>query len=125
MVSPISLDNADFLQFQGALIADIQALVRIPSMYDAMTVTQAMPYGRHVQSALEFLTKLAMQDGFEIRQYDGHALAIILNPDGWPDEERIDIVSHVDVVDPGVGWSEDPFSGRLCGKELRGRGTRI
>ena len=124
MVSPISLDNADFLQFQGALIADIQALVRIPSMYDAMTVTQAMPYGRHVQSALEFLTKLAMQDGFEIRQYDGHALAIILNPDGWPDEERIDIVSHVDVVDPGVGWSEDPFSGRLCGKELRGRGTQ-
>lgn len=124
MVSPISLNNADILSLQDTLVVDIQTLVRIPSVYDALTASEAMPYGQHLHTALEFLTKLATQDGFEIRQFNGHALAIIYNPEGWPDEDRVDIVSHVDVVDPGIGWSEDPFSGRLCGKELRGRGTQ-
>ena len=39
--------------------------------------------------------------------------------------ERIDVVSHLDVVAPGDGWLDDPFSGAVSDGAIHGRGRRI
>lgn len=100
----------------------LQELLRIPSVYDAATVTKDRPYGKGVAAALGYMRQLAFQDGFQILEYDGHAIGIRIcerNP-----EERIDIASHLDVVEPGSGWSEDPFGAVISDGKLYGRGSQ-
>ena len=143
-------------------IGGLQALVRIPSVYDAESVSADMPYGKGVAAALDYMRQLALSDGFEVLEYGGHAIAVRLGrqedgqtavvshpgsqedgqtvacrpgtqEDGQtaeaclprPQEDgRIDVVSHLDVVEPGIGWSGDPFSGQIRGGRLYGRGTQ-
>ncbi len=38
-------------------------------------------------------------------------------------EERVDVVSHLDVVEPGEGWEYDPFCAAVENGYLIGRGT--
>src|SRR5690606_8648725 len=38
--------------------------------------------------------------------------------------ERIDVVSHLDVVEPGTGWENDPFSGAVMDGHVHGRGAQ-
>lgn len=105
----------------------LQELIRIPSVYDAATVTEDEPYGKSVAAALEYMRQLAFQDGFEVLEYDGHAIGIrVRMPEsnaGFT-EERIDIVSHLDVVEPGNGWSVDPFGAVIRDGKLYGRGSQ-
>lgn len=103
----------------------LQGLMRIPSVYDASTVTEDAPYGKGVAAALEYMRQLAFQDGFEVLEYDGHAIGIRMpERDAYPAGERIDIVSHLDVVEPGNGWSEDPFGAVIRDGRLYGRGSQ-
>ena len=130
-------------------IEGLQALVRIPSVYDAESVSADMPYGKGVAAALDYMRQLALSDGFEVLEYGGHAIAVRLGPQeagqtamvsrpGLPEDGqtevaclpgpqeagRIDVVSHLDVVEPGTGWSGDPFSGEILEGRLYGRGTQ-
>ena len=102
-------------------IGGLQVLVRIPSVYDAESVSADMPYGKGVAAALDYMRQLALSDGFEVLEYGGHAIAVRL---GAQEDGRIDVVSHLDVVEPGTGWSGDPFSGQIIEGRLYGRGTQ-
>lgn len=100
----------------------LQELLRIPSVYDAATVTEDRPYGKGVAAALAYMRQLAFQDGFQILEYDGHAIGIRIcegNPGG-----RVDVASHLDVVEPGNGWSVDPFGAVIRDGKLYGRGSQ-
>ncbi|HOQ76107.1 MAG TPA: hypothetical protein PK369_06000 [Thermoclostridium sp.] len=57
-----------------------------------------MPYGKGVHAGYEWLKGKALADGFEVLEFDGHALAIRIP--GNVSGERIDVVSHLDVVPP-------------------------
>jgi len=100
-------------------IRTLKDLLSINSVYDATTVTSQRPYGLGVSQALEYMKALALKDGFDVEEYEGHAISITLNP-GYP---RIDVVSHLDVVEPGEGWTSDPFTPRLQDNKLIARGT--
>ena len=100
----------------------LQELLRIPSVYDADTVTENFHYGKGVAAALDYMRQLAMQDGFEVLEYDGHAIGIRAFA-GDP-KERVDIASHLDVVEPGNGWSVDPFGAVIKDGKLFGRGSQ-
>lgn len=105
----------------------LQELIRIPSVYDAATVSKDAPYGKGVAAALEYMRQLAFRDGFEVLEYDGHAIGIRMSMrEGamMPLEERIDVVSHLDVVEPGGGWSVDPFEAAIRDGKLYGRGSQ-
>lgn len=107
----------------------LQELIRIPSVFDVATVTQDAPYGKGVAAALEYMRQLAFQDGFEVLSYDGHAIGIQIKEQAGSecyDEamERIDVASHLDVVEPGDGWSEDPFGAVIRDGKLFGRGSQ-
>lgn len=101
-------------------LTELQNLIRIPSVYDAGTITAAAPYGKDVAAALDYMARLAKADGFEVIPYDGHAIAIRIKPE----KERVDIVSHLDVVEPGMGWSVPPFCGEIKDGRLYGRGSQ-
>ena len=105
----------------------LQGLMRIPSVYDAATVTVDAPYGNGVAAALEYMRQLAFRDGFEVLEYEGHAIGIRMRTQGSDAgsmEERIDIVSHLDVVEPGNGWSVEPFGAVVRDGKLYGRGSQ-
>ena len=112
--------DINFQQYFLDHLTDLQKLIRIPSVYDAETITDERPYGKGVSDALAYMAGLAQKDGFEVLTYDGHAIAIRTAPQ----VERIDIVSHLDVVEPGMGWSVPPCCGEVQNGRLYGRGSQ-
>ena len=65
-----------FEKYYPDIIRSISDLIRMPTVYDAATVTRRMPYGKGVYSGYERLRNKALTDGFEVLEFDGHALAI-------------------------------------------------
>ena len=110
-----------FEKYYPDIIRSISDLIRMPTVYDAATVTRRMPYGKGVYSGYEWLRNKALTDGFEVLEFDGHALAIRIP--GNISGERIDVISHLDVVPPGNGWHGDPFSGAVRDGMIYGRGA--
>lgn len=104
------------------IVNSIAELVRIPTVYDGATVSAAAPYGLQVYRGYQWLKEKALKDGFEVLEYEGHALAIRIP--GMSTWDRIDVVTHMDVVEPGNGWEHDPFSGLVINDCLYGRGTQ-
>lgn len=117
--------DINFQQYFLNHLAELQNLIRIPSVYDAGTITDNAPCGKGIADALDYMEKLAQKDGFDVATYDGHAIAIRLVPHAAPSSpERIDIVSHLDVVEPGIGWTVPPFCGEVKNGRLYGRGSQ-
>lgn len=108
--------------YYSDIVHSIAELVKIPSVYDESTVSSAAPYGMKVYQGYQWLREKAIKDGFEVLDYEGHALAIRIP--GMSTEDRIDVVTHIDVVEPGNGWDQDPFSGQVIDGHLYGRGTQ-
>ncbi|MCX7771538.1 MAG: Sapep family Mn(2+)-dependent dipeptidase [Clostridia bacterium] len=108
--------------YHEALLKDLSELIQIPTLYDEASVTDTMPYGEKVHRGYLWMKEKALKDGFEVMEYDGQALAIRIP--GSAAEERIDVACHIDVVEPGTGWRDDPFSGFIQDGRLYGRGTQ-
>lgn len=118
------MDRIDFEKIFYDALGELQELLRIPSVYNEETVSEQMPYGEGVWRVLDYMRRLALQDGFEVLEYDNHAIAVRISSQNAPlQKKRIDIVSHLDVVKPGCGWEDEPFSGKLKDGWLYGRGT--
>ena len=116
--------DIDFQQYFLDHLTELQNLIRIPSVYDPKTITDHAPCGKGISDALTYMADLARNDGFEVLTYSGHAIAIRLMPHIGSRQERIDIVSHLDVVEPGMGWSIPPFCGEVKNGRLYGRGSQ-
>lgn len=128
--------DINFQQYFLDHLTDLQNLIKIPSVYDAKTITDEAPCGRGVADALDYMADLAKKDGFEVLTYDGHAIAIRIKDGAAQGEqqigasspamqnERIDVVSHLDVVEPGMGWTIPPFCGEVKDGRLYGRGSQ-
>ncbi len=102
------------------MIEDFKGLLKIKSIGGMQAASELYPYGENVFQVLDYMKNLALSDGFEIKEYDGHALAIILGSG----EERIDVVCHLDVVHEGIGWTHEPFGAKQIGDIIYGRGTQ-
>lgn len=98
---------------------EFSELVRIPSVYEEATACTGAPCGAPVARALAWMKALCAREGFVIREYDGRAFSA-----SWGAGERIDIVSHLDVVGVSDDWAEDPFSGSAHDGCIYGRGTQ-
>lgn len=123
-ISSVGAMDINFQQYFSDHLSDLQNLIRIPSVYDPDTITKYAPCGRGIADALDYMADLAQKDGFEVLTYEGHAIAIRLMPQTGTETERIDVVSHLDVVEPGLGWSVPPFCGEIIDGRLYGRGSQ-
>ncbi len=112
--------DIDFKQYFLDHLPELQNLIKIPSVYDPQTCSDLMPCGKGVADALGYMSELAISNGFQVLKYSGHAIAIRIAPL----DERIDVVSHLDVVEPGEGWSVSPFCGEVKNGRLYGRGSQ-
>ncbi|MCR4588463.1 MAG: M20/M25/M40 family metallo-hydrolase [Lachnospiraceae bacterium] len=97
-------------------------LLSIDSTYDETTIDTDAPCGKGVKDALDYMRALAYKDGFFVSEYEGNALAVFRAEDVFKDR-RIDVVSHLDVVEPGDGWTMPPFRPQVRNNAIYGRGS--
>lgn len=102
------------------VLADLAALVTIPSVAEYDKAVPGAPYGPEAKRALEYALAMAARLGLEPHDMDGHI--------GYADlpgasDTQIATIAHVDVVPAGVGWTQDPFEMREHDGYLFGRGV--
>ncbi len=115
----VSVPEMNFKRIWEAHRDEFSSLIQIPSVYDAATVSADAPYGRPVRNALDHMKALCEREGFRTRDYEGAVFSA-----SWGNGERVDIVSHLDVVNVTEGWDEDPFSGSIHDGHVHGRGAQ-
>lgn len=100
-----------------ALVDETAALLRIPSVEGP--VQPGAPFGAEVARALGFVEELARRLGLEAVNVDGYAV----HAHWGPQERLVGVLTHVDVVPAGEGWSVPPFGGVVRDGRLYGRGA--
>ena len=101
-------------------IADLQRLVRIPSVSRGMPAEPGKPFGRNVAAALETALEIARGLGFDrVWSVDGYA-GVVEYGEG---PETLGVLAHLDVVPEGEGWTYPPYGAELHGGRIYGRGT--
>lgn len=105
---------------QGMLPAQVealQALVQIPSV--KAPADGACPFGSKIQAALDYTLALARVQGLSTKDIDGYVGTAVYGQG----EQTLGVLTHLDVVPAGNGWSVPPFSGAIKDGMLYGRGT--
>jgi len=107
-------------QVEETFIQELQALLRINTEYDERSSSEQHPFGRNIADGLDYIRQKALQDGFEVLEYDERAIAITYGSQ----PSRIEAVSHLDVVPAGDNWSYPPYGATIVNDMLYGRGTQ-
>ena len=105
--------------YREDMIQSLEELVSIPSVINLENAREGAPFGMEIRSALDGLLKLAGELGFETRDYDGYAAAVDFGTEG----KEVGILSHIDVVPTGNGWTKNPFVPEIVNGKMYGRGT--
>ncbi|AMB99040.1 hypothetical protein AWM75_03060 [Aerococcus urinaehominis] len=116
------MDNQAYLQ---DLISDLQALVQIPSVRDDQSAGPGQPFGQEINRALTWLEHRAQALGLATKNLAGYGLLVQAPGQAIKTNQpdRVDIVSHLDVVPVGLGWTRDPFGAQIVDGRMYGRGT--
>lgn len=103
--------------YQEDLIRSVQELVRIPSTPGE--AKPGMPFGEGPAAALDYALNLCKKLGFRTKNIDGY----IGYAEVGQGEEMLGILTHLDVVPEGTGWTYPPYSAIIAGGKIYGRGT--
>jgi len=114
-----------------ALIEDLQALVRIPSVTGSEELAQADVARRLAAAGMEVETltpdpgAIRADPAWPGEETTRTALPIVIGRLGRPGGRRLVLSGHVDVVPPGDPgtWSSDPWSAAIRDGRLYGRGA--
>ncbi|TCW37976.1 succinyl-diaminopimelate desuccinylase [Laceyella sacchari] len=101
------------------LLKDLDGLLRIESVLDESTAGEKAPFGQKIAEALEYMMQLGEKDGFLTKNVDGYAGHI----EYGEGEELIGLISHIDVVPAGEGWTSPPYEPEVRGGKLYARGA--
>ncbi len=106
------------------LIALTQELIRIPTLN---------PPGAFYRDICEYLDRRLRKSGFETKLIRAHGTPgdsdayprwnIVAHRDGGRAGDCVHFNSHIDVVEVGQGWTQDPFGGALIDGKIYGRGA--
>ncbi|TNF80136.1 MAG: acetylornithine deacetylase/succinyl-diaminopimelate desuccinylase family protein [Gammaproteobacteria bacterium] len=106
------------------LVELTQALIRIPT---------TNPPGEYYEDCTRFLGERLAARGFQVEHIraegaigdsDRYPRANVIGRwDGARTGPTVHFNSHIDVVEPGVGWSYDPFAAEVVGDRIYGRGA--
>ena len=87
------------------IIRSTQELIKIPSVYEKSD-DEKIPFGKNINSALEYMLNLGKQLGFRTKNVDGYCGYIEFGKGN----EIVGIIGHLDVVPEGEDWTYPPFS---------------
>ncbi len=103
--------------YRDRLIADLQACIRLPSVY--ADDGSGHPYGQPVHDCLMYMLRRSEELGFATGNCDDHV--------GWCEygdgDEMIGVLGHLDVVPAGDGWTVEPYGGEVIDDRIYGRGS--
>ena len=99
------------------MIEALQKLVSFQSI--AKEEGPEYPYGKEVCGAKEYVLELAKSFGMRAEDVPGKYAYIEIGEG----PRLIGILSHLDVVPAGDGWTQDPFGGEIVDGKIFGRGT--
>ena len=105
--------------YQEDLIADLERLIRIPSVLDPSTAAKNAPFGKDVRDVLDEVISISEKLGFEVKDYDGYAASVRLGNNG----KEVGMLSHADVVPVDENWVTPPFEPVIKDGKMYGRGT--
>ena len=111
------LDNV-INNFKDNIIKTTQELIKIPSVYENSTDPK-MPFGKNINSALEYTLDLGKKLGFRTKNLDGYCGYIEFGEGS----ELLGIIGHLDVVPEGSDWTFPPFSATIEDGKIFGRGA--
>ncbi|MDI9460791.1 MAG: Sapep family Mn(2+)-dependent dipeptidase, partial [Bacillota bacterium] len=104
--------------YREDIVSMTKELITFPSVFEESENEQE-PFGKPINDALLAVLGLAEEMGFVTRNYDGYVGTV-----QWGDAgKQIGILSHIDVVPVGTGWSYPPFEGTEVDGALYGRGS--
>lgn len=103
--------------YHDEMCMELQKLLKEKTV--ASAPVKGAPFGEAVGSALFKIVELGKKKGFEYMDFDGYASEINLGNGS----ESVGIVSHIDVVPEGEGWTCDPFGGEIIDGRIYGRGA--
>ena len=99
------------------MIEALQKLVSFQSI--AKEEGPEYPFGKEVHDAKEYVLNLAKSFGMRVTDVPGKYAYIEIGEG----PRLIGILSHLDVVPAGDGWTQDPFGGEIVDGKIYGRGT--
>ena len=100
------------------IVKTTQELIKIPSVY-SKSDDNSKPFGKNVNSALEYMLDLGKKLGFRTKNIDGYCGYIEFGEG----DELVGIIGHLDVVPEGTGWTFPPFSATISDGKIFGRGA--
>ena len=106
--------------YKDDLLADLEGLLRIPSVLDPDTASDQAPFGQGIQQALDYMLDLGRRDGFLAKDVDHYAGHLEIGQG----DKLLGILCHLDVVpaDPQQ-WDTDPFTPSIKDGKLYARGA--
>lgn len=103
--------------YHDEMVENLCRIIRIKSVFGQ--AAENAPYGKGPKQALDFALELGREKGFECINYDNHAGELVLG-DG---EKAAGVISHMDVVPEGDGWTVEPYGGIVKDGKIYGRGA--
>lgn len=104
---------------QEELIATTQSFLRIKSVLDPASAREGAPFGEGIRAALDFALGVCAEAGMTVKDVGGYAA----HAEFGQGQELIGILSHVDVVPEGDGWSTPPYAAEIVDGKLVARGA--
>lgn len=108
-------------QYLESHIDDMTALLRelvaVPSVQG--DAEEGFPFGREPARALEIMLRECRKAGFDVENVENYVGSADINNL----EAQLAVLTHLDVVPAGDGWSSPPFELTQVGDKLVGRGT--
>lgn len=102
------------------MVADIDALVRVPSIENLEAAALGQPFGPAPRHALDEALRIANRMGFSTSDVDGYIATADLVGES---DTQVGIIGHVDVVPAGPGWTVEPYAVTRKDGYLLGRGV--
>ena len=101
------------------MVAALQKCISFRTVRDTDSAGPGVPFGPELKECLDHILRTADTMGLESKNLDGYC--------GYAQfgsgEEQLGIFVHLDVVPEGDGWIHPPYSGKIDGPWLYGRGA--